>query len=114
MIRLVDYDVKPGTSSNMGKGDAWPAILKKIKACDICSIVTPIGMGVPAGKVVIFEVAPFETVKLAPAIRVTSVRGAELPAGAVALAVLMYALPVPMILPAAIIVIASDATTPPL
>jgi multimeric flavodoxin WrbA len=44
-LRLVDYNVKPGTESDMGKGDDWPGILEKIKACDILVIATPIWMG---------------------------------------------------------------------
>lgn len=45
MIRLVDYDVKPGTGSDMKSGDKWPEILEKIKKCDIFIIATPIWMG---------------------------------------------------------------------
>ncbi|QKJ30611.1 flavodoxin family protein [Mucilaginibacter mali] len=45
VIRLVDHDVKPGNEADMGKGDEWPAILKKIKACNIFIIATPIWMG---------------------------------------------------------------------
>jgi multimeric flavodoxin WrbA len=45
IIRFVDYDVKSGTSSDEGKGDEWPKILKKIQACDIFVIGTPIWMG---------------------------------------------------------------------
>jgi hypothetical protein len=28
-VRVVDHDVKPGVESDMGDGDAWPAILSK-------------------------------------------------------------------------------------
>ncbi len=45
IIRLVDYDVKPGNSTDMGHGDEWPKILNKIKQCDILIIATPIWMG---------------------------------------------------------------------
>jgi multimeric flavodoxin WrbA len=45
VIRLVDYEVKPGNSSDEGKGDQWPIILDKIKKCDILIIGTPIWMG---------------------------------------------------------------------
>ena len=45
IIRLVDYKVKPGTDSDEGDGDEWPAILNKIKECDIFIIATPIWMG---------------------------------------------------------------------
>ena len=45
MIRLIDYDIKPGTRENMGKGDEWPKILKKILAADIIIFATPIWWG---------------------------------------------------------------------
>jgi multimeric flavodoxin WrbA len=45
VIRLVDYNVKPGTSSDEGDGDQWPELLEKIKQCDIFIIGTPIWMG---------------------------------------------------------------------
>jgi multimeric flavodoxin WrbA len=45
VVRFVDYDVKPGVSSNEGRGDEWPKLLKKIKACDIFIIGVPIWMG---------------------------------------------------------------------
>lgn len=45
VIRLVDYDIQPGTDTDMGKGDQWPLILGKIKNCDIFIIATPIWMG---------------------------------------------------------------------
>jgi len=45
VIRLVDYDVRPGTDTDMGKGDQWPIILEKIKKCNILIIGTPIWMG---------------------------------------------------------------------
>jgi multimeric flavodoxin WrbA len=45
IIRLVDYDIKPGTKSNMGKGDEWPGILKKVLAAEIIVFATPIWWG---------------------------------------------------------------------
>ena len=45
IIRLVDYEVKPGNSTKVGKGDDWPSILDKIKKCNILIIATPIWMG---------------------------------------------------------------------
>lgn len=45
-IRVVDYDVKFGVSSNEGDGDQWPEILGHIKACDILVIGMPIWFGV--------------------------------------------------------------------
>ncbi len=47
MLRVTDYDVKFGGASNdMGKGDQWPIILEKVKACDIFIMAMPIWMGV--------------------------------------------------------------------
>jgi multimeric flavodoxin WrbA len=44
-IRIVDHDVKPGVTSNEGKGDAWPGIRKRILAADILVFGTPVWMG---------------------------------------------------------------------
>lgn len=46
VIRLVDFDIPPGTKSNMGGGDDWPGILKKILAADIIIFATPIWWGI--------------------------------------------------------------------
>lgn len=46
IIRVVDYNVAFGVSSNEGEGDEWPLILEQIKACDIFVISTPIWFGV--------------------------------------------------------------------
>jgi len=45
IIRLSEYNIKFGTSNDMGDGDEWPQILKKIYACDILIIGTPIWRG---------------------------------------------------------------------
>jgi multimeric flavodoxin WrbA len=45
-VRVVNYNVPEGISSNEGKGDEWPKILKKIEAADILVIGTPIWFGV--------------------------------------------------------------------
>jgi len=42
IVRLVDHDILPGTCSDMGEGDAWPAILEKILDSDFLVIATPI------------------------------------------------------------------------
>ncbi len=42
----MDYLIPFGVSSDEGAGDEWPQILKKIKACDILIIGTPIWFGV--------------------------------------------------------------------
>ena len=45
IIRLIDYTILPGTYSDMGAGDAWPMILKKILDADIVVFATPIWWG---------------------------------------------------------------------
>lgn len=45
VIRVVDYDIKFGTSSNVGSGDQWPAILNKIRQADIFILATPVWRG---------------------------------------------------------------------
>jgi multimeric flavodoxin WrbA len=42
IIKLVDYNILPGTYSNMGEGDDWPEILHKITDADIIIFSTPI------------------------------------------------------------------------
>lgn len=44
-IRLADFNVLPGVSSDEGEGDDWPAIRGKILAADILVLGTPIWMG---------------------------------------------------------------------
>ncbi|AKH42532.1 multimeric flavodoxin WrbA [Altererythrobacter atlanticus] len=44
-IRLADHDMKPGVTSDEGKGDDWPELRKKILAHDILIFGTPIWMG---------------------------------------------------------------------
>lgn len=46
ILRVVDYQVKFGVSSDEGEGDEWPKILTKIKAADILVMATPIWFGV--------------------------------------------------------------------
>jgi multimeric flavodoxin WrbA len=48
VIRAVDHDIKPGTGSDMGNGDAWPALREKLLAADIVIIATPIWIGQPS------------------------------------------------------------------
>jgi len=44
-VRVVDFNVLPGIKSDMGEGDEWPRILKKIKGSDIIIVATPIWIG---------------------------------------------------------------------
>lgn len=45
VVRVVDFNVKPGVSSDQGEGDAWPQILEKIRACDVFVLATPVWRG---------------------------------------------------------------------
>jgi multimeric flavodoxin WrbA len=46
ILRLVDYDIPPGTRTRMGRGDDWPTkILPKVLAADILVFATPIWWG---------------------------------------------------------------------
>lgn len=46
LIRVVDFDVRFGVTSDEGDGDEWPALLERIKAADILVVGTPIWFGV--------------------------------------------------------------------
>jgi multimeric flavodoxin WrbA len=48
LVRVVDHDVKPGVSSDEGRGDAWPRLRKKVLGADIFIIGTPIWVGQPS------------------------------------------------------------------
>lgn len=45
-IRVADYRIPFGVASDLGDGDEWPSILKRVKACDILVIASPIWFGV--------------------------------------------------------------------
>lgn len=47
-IRVVDYNVRFGVTSDEGSEDEWPTILERIKASDILVMATPIWFGVRA------------------------------------------------------------------
>jgi multimeric flavodoxin WrbA len=46
-IRLADHNIKPGVTSDEGKGDGWPAIRAKVLEADILLMGTPIWLGQP-------------------------------------------------------------------
>ncbi len=46
ILRVVDYDVRFGVTSDEGDGDEWPQILEKIKAADILLMGMSIWFGV--------------------------------------------------------------------
>jgi multimeric flavodoxin WrbA len=47
-IRAVDFNIKPGVTSDEGVGDDWPAIREKILTADILLLGTPIWLGHPS------------------------------------------------------------------
>ena len=46
IVRVTDYAVRFGVSSDEGEGDEWPRILEKVLGADIICIGTPIRFGV--------------------------------------------------------------------
>ncbi len=48
IVRVVDLNIKPGVSHDEGRGDAWPALVKRILAADILVLGTPIWLGQPS------------------------------------------------------------------
>ena len=44
-IRIADHDVKPGVTSDVGEGDEWPELRRRILEADILIFGTPIWMG---------------------------------------------------------------------
>ena len=47
-VRAVDHDIKPGVESDMGDGDAWPAIRARILDSEILVIASPTWVGRPS------------------------------------------------------------------
>ncbi|HEV2542906.1 MAG TPA: NAD(P)H-dependent oxidoreductase [Methylobacterium sp.] len=47
-IRIADFDVRPGVTSDEGEGDEWPGIRARILAADILIFGTPIWLGQPS------------------------------------------------------------------
>lgn len=45
IVRVVDFDVKPGVEADMGDGDEWPGIRDKVFAADILVFATPTWVG---------------------------------------------------------------------
>ncbi len=44
-IRIADFEVKPGVTSDEGEGDEWPGLRRRILEADILIFGTPIWMG---------------------------------------------------------------------
>jgi multimeric flavodoxin WrbA len=48
VLRLADYNVKPGVASEEGEGDDWPAIRRRVLDSNILLMGTPIWLGQPS------------------------------------------------------------------
>lgn len=48
IIRLADYDIRPGVTSDEGEGDEWPRLRKKVLDAQILLLGTPIWLGQPS------------------------------------------------------------------
>jgi multimeric flavodoxin WrbA len=48
IVRAVDNNIKPGVTSNEGRGDAWPKLCKRVIDADILVIGTPVWLGQPS------------------------------------------------------------------
>jgi multimeric flavodoxin WrbA len=48
IVRVADFNVKPGVASDEGDGDDWPALRLKLLAADILVLGTPIWLGHPS------------------------------------------------------------------
>ncbi len=48
LIRAVDLDIKPGVETDMGDGDDWPDVHKKLLGSEILVIATPTWLGRPS------------------------------------------------------------------
>ncbi|APU13621.1 MULTISPECIES: flavodoxin family protein [Actinoalloteichus] len=48
LIRVADHDVRAGVETDMGGGDAWPEIRRRIADADILLISTPTWLGHPS------------------------------------------------------------------
>jgi multimeric flavodoxin WrbA len=48
VVRAVDHNIKPGVTSDEGKGDDWPALRQRVVNADIIIMATPIWLGQPS------------------------------------------------------------------
>jgi multimeric flavodoxin WrbA len=48
VIRVADFNVKPGVRSDEGDGDEWPKLRSRVLSADIVVIGTPIWLGQPS------------------------------------------------------------------
>jgi multimeric flavodoxin WrbA len=48
LVRVADYDVRPGVSSDEGQGDQWPQLRSKVLAAEILVMASPTWLGQPS------------------------------------------------------------------
>jgi multimeric flavodoxin WrbA len=48
LVRVVDFDVRPGVETDMGDGDQWPRLRERVLAADILVLSTPTWVGHPS------------------------------------------------------------------
>jgi len=48
IVRVVDFNVKPGVSADEGEGDDWPKLRRRVLDCDILVLGSPIWLGQPS------------------------------------------------------------------
>jgi multimeric flavodoxin WrbA len=48
IVRLAEHEIPPGTYSDMGEGDEWPSILRRVLASEIVILATPIWWNQPS------------------------------------------------------------------
>jgi multimeric flavodoxin WrbA len=44
-VRLVDHDIRPGVEADMGDGDAWPTLRRRVHEADVLLVATPTWLG---------------------------------------------------------------------
>jgi|ERR1051326_5412074 len=48
ILRVVDFNIKPGVSADEGPGDDWPGLRQRVLDCDILLMGSPIWLGQPS------------------------------------------------------------------
>jgi multimeric flavodoxin WrbA len=48
VVRIADYDIKPGVTSDEGNGDEWPRLRRRVMEADIMLLGSPIWLGQPS------------------------------------------------------------------
>jgi multimeric flavodoxin WrbA len=48
IVRVVDFNIKPGVRADEGPGDDWPALRQRVLDCDILVLGSPIWLGQPS------------------------------------------------------------------